>query len=72
MAKQKKQAMVHYNEEKDRFELYLRNNTDDEWGFSRASKCLAVEDSPETTHIHYTFLKEVLQCLKLGYEVIEG
>lgn len=72
MAKQKKQAMVHYNEKKDRFELYLRNSTDDEWDFSYAANCVATEGSTETNFIYFGFLRELLNVINLGYEVIEG
>jgi hypothetical protein len=72
MAKQKKQAMVRYNEEKDRYELYLRNNDNEEWGFSYASKCVATEGSTETNFIYFGFLRELMNCINLGYEVIEG
>ena len=70
MAKQKKLAKVHYNPEADSFELWLM--TDGEWGFSCAGKCYKVEGDAEANHIHYTFLKEVLKCIRLGYDVIEA
>lgn len=72
MAKHKNMAKVHYNPEEDSFELYLKNYDDEEWGFSCSSKCRTVEGFDEPNFIHYTFLKEVLKCLKLGYEVFEG
>lgn len=72
MAKQKKMAKVHYNQKEDSFELWLRSNANEEWGFCCSSKCQALEGEAETTHIHFSFLKEVMQCIKLGYEVIEG
>jgi len=72
MAKQKKQAMVKYNESSDSFELYIRNNENAEWGFSCSAKCRSVEDEVETNFIHFSFLREILRCLELGYEVFEG
>lgn len=69
MAKQKKLAKVHYNPETDSFELWIM--TDGEWGFSCSSKCRKVEGDTEANHIHFSFLKEVLKCIKLGYDVIE-
>ena len=71
MAKQKKMAKVHYNPEKDSFELWLRSNDNEEWGFCCSSKCQALEGETETNFIHFTFLKEVMKCIQLGYEVIE-
>lgn len=72
MAKQEKQAMVHYNEKKDRYELYLRNNGNEEWGFAYAANCVAAEGSTETNFIYFGFLRELLNCINLGYEVIDG
>ena len=72
MAKQKKQAMVKYNESNDSFELYIRCNEKAEWGFSRSTKCRSVEDEVETNFIHFSFLREVLRCIELGYDVFEG
>lgn len=72
MAKQKKYAKVHYNENEDSFELYLKNGIDGEYGFVCSSKCQAIGSSTETTHIHFSFLKEVLKCIDLGYEVFEA
>lgn len=69
MAKQKKLAKVHYNSDTDSFELWLKR--DDEWGFSCSTKCRAAEGDTEPNFIHFTFLKEVLKCIQLGYEVIE-
>ena len=72
MAKKTMQAKVHYNEQEDAFELWIRTSQNDEWGFARSSKCRAVEGEAETNFIHYTFLKEVMKCISLGYEVFEG
>lgn len=69
MKKQNKMAKIHYNQDTDSFELWI--NTDGEWGFCCSSKCQALEEGQETTHIHFTFLKEVLKCIKLGYTVFE-
>lgn len=70
--KQKPQAMVEYNKEADSFILYIRSDENEKWGLSKIAKCYAVEGETETNFIHFTFLKEVLQCLKLGFEVFEG
>ncbi|MBR5786270.1 MAG: hypothetical protein IKY41_06225 [Clostridia bacterium] len=70
MAKQKMQAKVQYNEKEDSFELWIRANDKEEWGFSRSSKCRAIEGDTEANFIHFSFLKEVLKCIQLGYEVI--
>lgn len=70
MAKQKMMAKVHYNAEEDSFELWIRNSDKEEWGFSCSTKCRAIEGETETNFIHFSFLKEVLQCIKLGYDVI--
>jgi len=72
MAKQKAMAKVHYNQQEDSFELYIRSNDKEEWGFCCSAKCRALEGETETNFIHFTFLKKVLECIKLGYEVIEG
>ena len=32
MAKQKMMAKVHYNNEEDSFELWIRSNSSEEWG----------------------------------------
>ena len=72
MAKQKKQAKVHYNPEEDAFELWLRSSDNEEWGFSRSSKCRAIEGETETNFIHFSFMKQVLECFNLGYDVFEG
>ena len=72
MAKQKMMAKVHYNEQEDSFELYIRNNDKEDWGFCCSSTCRTVEGDTEANFIHFTFLKEVMKCLKLGYEVFEG
>lgn len=69
MAKQKKLAKVHYNPAEDSFELWLM--IDGEWGFSCSATCYAVEGDTEANHIHFSFLKKVLECIKLGYDVIE-
>lgn len=66
-----KQAKVRYNAQEDSFELWLRNSEDEEWGFSRSAKCYTVEGDKEPNHIHFSFLKEVLKCIVLGYEVFE-
>ena len=71
MAKQNKLARVHYNEREDAFELYIYDNESKEWGFSCSTKCRAIEGETEANFIHFTFLKEVMKCLKLGYEVAE-
>lgn len=70
--KQKAQTMVKYNQNEDAFELYIRSNENDEWGFSCSTKCRAIEGETETNFIHFSFLKKVMECLKLGYEVFEG
>ena len=70
--KQKAQAMVKYNPDQDSFELYIRSNDNEEWGFCCSSQCRAIEGEKETNFIHFTFLKEVLKCINLGYEVFEG
>lgn len=72
MAKQKMQAKVQYNPEEDSFELWLRSSDKEEWGFSCSSKCRAIEGETETNFIHFSFLKEVLRCVDLGYEVFEA
>ena len=70
MKKQKKTAMVRYNKHQDAFELYIRD-ADGDWALCCSSKCRAVEGETEKTHIHFSFLKEVLRCIELGYDVIE-
>lgn len=70
MAKRKMMAKVQYNEQEDSFELWIRTSDKEEWGFSRSSKCRAIEGDTETNFIHFSFLKEVLKCIQLGYEVI--
>ena len=70
--KQKAQAMVKYNKTKDAFELYIRSGEKEEWGFCCSTQCKAIEGETETNFIHFSFLKEVLKCIKLGYEVFEG
>lgn len=70
--KQKPQAMVTYNSANDSFDLYIRSDEKDNWGFSLSAKCWAAEGETETNLIHFSFLKEVLKCLKLGFEVFEG
>ena len=72
MAKQKAMAKVHYNEQEDSFELFIRSNDKEEWGFCRSTKCRALEGETEANFIHFSFLKEVMKCITLGYEVIEG
>ena len=72
MAKCNLMAKVHYNEQEDAFELYIRTNDDEEWGFSCSTTCRAIDGETETNFIHYMFLKEVMNCIKLGYTVIEG
>lgn len=69
MAKQKKLAKVHYNPEEDSFELWLM--CDGEWGFSCSARCYTVEGDTDANHIHFSFLRKVLECIKLGYDVIE-
>ena len=69
--KQKAMAKVHYNDQTDSFELWIRNNDKEEWGFCCSSQCRALEGETDTTHIHFTFLKEILKCIKLGYDVFE-
>ena len=69
MKKQNKMAKVYYNPYTDSFELWI--NTDGKWGFCCSSKCQALKEGQETTHIHFGFLKEVLKCIKLGYTVFE-
>ena len=69
MAKQKKLAKVHYNPDEDSFELWLM--IDGEWGFSCSSQCRMVKGDTEANHIHFSFLREVLKCIQLGYDVIE-
>lgn len=70
--KQQKQAKVHYNSEFDSFELYIRSGEKEEWGFSCSAQCRALEGETETNFIHFSFLKKVMECIKLGYEVFEG
>ena len=72
MVKQKMLAKVHYNPEEDSFELYIYDMENYEWGFSRSTKCRAVEGDSEPNFIHFSFMKELLKCIQLGYEVIEG
>lgn len=69
MAKRKMMAKVIYNKEEDSFELWI--NTGDGWGFSRSTKCRIVEGDTEANFIHYSFMKEILNCINLGYEVFE-
>lgn len=70
MKKQNLMAKVKYNEQEDSFELWIRTNDEEEWGFSRSTKCRAIDGEGATDFIHFSFLKEVLQCINLGYEVI--
>ena len=72
MVKQKCMAKVQYNEREDSFELWIRTNEKEEWGFCRSAQCRAIGDETETNFINFTFLKEVLKCIKLGYEVFEA
>lgn len=72
MAKAKMMAKVHYNREEDAFELWIKSSSEKEWGFSCSSKCRKVEGDTEANHIHFSFLREVMQCLELGYDVFEG
>ena len=72
MAKQKMQAKVQYNKQDDSFELWIRTSDKEEWGFSCSTTCRALEGETETNFINFTFLKEVMKCLKLGYEVFEA
>lgn len=69
MKKQNKMAKVHYNQNTDSFELWI--NTDGEWSFCCSSKCQALKEGQAATHIHFSFLKEVLKCTYLGYTVFE-
>lgn len=72
MKKQNKMAKIHYDRVDDRYILFLRNNDDEEWGFSCSAKCRAAEGGDGATDfIHYSFLREVLQCAALGYKIIE-
>ena len=68
----KSQAMVKYNQNEDTFELYIRNHEKEDWGFCCSTKCRAVEGETETNFIHFSFLRRVMECLRLGYEVFEG
>lgn len=70
--KQKAQAMVHYNQNEDAYELYIRSNEHEEWGFSCSAKCRAIEGETETNFIHFSFLKELLDCIAWDYQVFEG
>jgi hypothetical protein len=70
--KQMAQAKVHYNEERDSFELWIRSSEKEEWGFCCSTQCQALEGENEANFIHFTFLKEVMNCIKLGYDVFEG
>lgn len=71
MAKRKMIAKVHYNEMEDSFELWLSTDGE-EWGFSCSSRCRAVEGDSEANFIHFSFLKKVMECINLGYDVFEG
>ncbi len=72
MAKSKKNyAKVVYNASGDCFELWIKTADMDEYGFSCSTKCRALNGKTETNFIHFSFLKEVLKCIKLGYEVYE-
>lgn len=64
--------MVKYNPDGDKFELYIRSSENEEWGFSCSTKCMAIEGETETNFIHFSFLKEVMKCIELGYEVFEA
>ena len=64
-----KQAKIVYNEATDAFELWLRSDPDADWGFSIAAKCVPSKNDPETNYIHFSFMKEILKCAELGYEV---
>lgn len=68
----KKYAKVHYNEVTDSFELWLKNEADADWGFSRAAKCVPAQKDPDTNYIHFSFMKEIVKCAELGYEVFMG
>lgn len=70
--KQQRQAKVHYNSERDSFELYIRSSEKEEWGFSCSAKCRALEGETDTNFIHFSFLKKVMECIKLDYDVFEG
>lgn len=70
--KQIKQAKVVYNEANDSFELWLRTSPDVDWGFSCSAKCYTVKGDAEANHIHFSFMKEVVRCAELGYEVFMG
>lgn len=72
MAKRKMMAKVHYNDKTDTYELWLKRSDEDEWGFSQSAKCMRVEGDTGANHVHYSFLRAVMECLRLGYEVFEG
>ena len=72
MAKTEKQATVKYNEDTDSFELWLRNSPNEDWGLSSSAKCMSIEDEVETNFIHFSFLREVLNCITLGYKVSDA
>ena len=71
MAKKKNMAKVHYNPETDTFELWLKTSKETEWGFCCSTKCRMVEGDTEANFIHFSFLREVMNCLALGYEVFQ-
>lgn len=70
MARKIGYCCIHYNEEEDSFELWIRRKDEKEWGFSRSSKCRVVNDGDEPTHIHFSMLTELVRCVDLGFELV--
>lgn len=68
--KTEKLARVRYDESKDSFVLELWDNVSGEWDFSMSVRCVESMNAPGSTeYIHFSFMKEIVKCVELGYAV---
>lgn len=68
--KTEKMARVRYDEKEDSFVLELYDSECESWGLCRSTRCVDATHAPGVTdYIHFSFMKEVVRLVELGYDV---
>ena len=63
-----KKFKIVYNIERDSFEIYTCIGRCHEWYLLARSKCRSIDGGIDTSYIHYSIIKEIVELLLNGYE----
>lgn len=68
--KKENYARVRYEKDTDSFVLELFDHETEEYEFSVSARCFKAEHGGENAdYIHFSFMKEIVKCCELGYQV---